>query len=341
MKAGELLRELENGKIAPVYLLYGEEPYYIDQIVKRIQKFVVDTATADFNFDYFYGEEADGDLVVQAASSFPMMADRRLVIVKHVQKLSTTGKKSLLKYIESPMDTTCLILTAQKIDKRQKFYSNLIKMCSVMESKSLYDNQAREWLLKHLKARGLQISMQAVQLLVQKSGTSMWALRTEADKLMAAAGDNKQMSDGEVAELAGYSRSYTIWELTDCVGKKDLSGATDILNHMMAEGQSGIGLLMNLYRRFSLLLRIRSMMDKGHSDSTIMTQLKLNYYFGKLYFEQTRKYSSNELLQGLDKLAVADVYLKTGRMNDKIALPLLIHELIRGGNRRQRENIFC
>jgi len=336
----EIGKQINAGQIAPVYFFYGDERYYIESLLTRLRRQAVDSATADFNYDCFYGEEVDGEQVVQAASSFPMMAERRLVIVKQVQRLSTAGKNRLLKYIESPMDSTCLVLTGNRVDKRQKFYSRLIKQAVAFESKPLYENQAEEWLGKHLKAKGVEISRQAANLLVQKSGTSMWALSTEADKLLAAAGEKNRLDDAEVAELAGYSRSYNPWDLTDCVGQKNLQGAIDVLQHMLQEGQSGIGLIIDLYRRFIMLLRIRTLLDQGRAESEISAQLNLRYYFAKMYFKQARSYKRIELVRGLDKLLTADLGLKTGRMDERQTMLLLVHELIRGGRRPESQDIF-
>lgn len=336
----DLCKQIDHGQIQPVYFLHGDENYYIEALLKKIRGCAVDPATADFNYDCFYGEEIDGETGVQAASAYPMMAERRLVIIRQVQRLSTAGKNRLIQYIESPMETSCLVLTANRVDKRQKFYSRLIKLSTAFESKPLYENQAGEWLCKHLKAQGLEVSLQAANLLVQKSGTSMWALSTEADKLMAAAGERKTLTDGEIAELAGYSRSYNLWELTDRVGGKNLHGSIEVLQHMLQEGQSGIGLIMDLYRRFILLLRIRTLLDQGRAESEISSQLNLRYYFAKMYFKQARCYTRLELVRGLDKLLVADLNLKTGRMGEKQTMLLLVHELIRGGKRSASQDIF-
>ena len=89
----ELTREVEGGKLAPVYFLYGEEVFFIEAMVKKIVKKGTDPTTKDFNYDILQGEQVDGAAVVGLASSFPMMADRRIVILKSVQKLSTSDKK--------------------------------------------------------------------------------------------------------------------------------------------------------------------------------------------------------------------------------------------------------
>ena len=81
----------------------------------------------DFNFDMIYGDQSDGSQIISFANSLPMMAERRVVIVKSVQKLSVKSKDVLLSYVNDPLLSTCLVLTAQQIDKRQSFYSKLIK----------------------------------------------------------------------------------------------------------------------------------------------------------------------------------------------------------------------
>ena len=220
-----LQKEIDDKSLHPCYFFFGEEAYWIDVLTHLAEEHVVDAAGKDFNFDILLGEEVDGNGVVDLASSYPMMSDRRLVILKNVQKLSSSDKKRIRSYAEAPLESTTLIMTAGKIDRRQSFYASLIKHSRWVESKPLYENQAQEWVLGSMRERGVTISSGAAAFLVAQVGTSLWALHNEMEKILTFAWGKKDITEEDVVSVAGFSRKYNSWEMTDAVGNKNIKEA--------------------------------------------------------------------------------------------------------------------
>ena len=326
----DIKKEIEGGNPAPVYFFFGEEAYWIDVLTHLAAKHVVNSAAKDFNFDILLGEESDGNGVVDLASSYPMMSDRRLVILKNVQKLSSSDKNRIQTYVEAPLESTTLVMTAGKIDRRQRFYAALVKHSRWVESKPLYENQAQEWVQRSVRERGVTITSGAAAFLVSQVGTSLWALHNEIDKVLTFSWGKKNIGEEDVASIAGFSRKYNSWEMTDAVGSKNLKEALSILEHLLEKGQSPVGLIMELSRRVFLLMRLRSMIERRVSPDDIQKALRLRPYFFRLYKEQARRYSMQDLRQAAELLMKTDVSIKTGYMPDELDMTLAVYGIIHG-----------
>ncbi len=330
----ELKKEIESGELAPIYFLFGEEIFFIDELVKQIIERATELTTKDFNCNLFEGDQNDGETVVGIASSFPMMADRRVVVLKSVQKLSVSDKKRILSYVESPCESTCFVCTANRIDRRSSFYAALTQHSHWFESKKLYENQAVAWIKRRLQEKGAAISHEGATLMVQQVGTSLWSLFHETEKILTFTQGKKDINFEDVAAVVGFSRKFNIWELTDAVGRKDLHYALIVLKQLIEEGQSPAGIIMDLSRRLFLFLRMRTLLDKGMSFDVLSKTLNLNSFFSKQYKDQIGHFTADELTSAVDILLQSDHDIKTGYLNHDVVMTLMIHDLIRGCNGR-------
>lgn len=335
MEYQNLQREIDAGNLAPVYFCFGEEDFLIHQLTKKIVERGIEPATKDFNFDTLQGEEVDGATIVATASSFPMMSDRRIVIVKAIQKLSTSDKKLLLGYVQDPLMSTCLILTAGKVDRRQSFYSSLSKHAHWVECKILYEDQAIDWVKQWFRMKGVTLSHEGANLLIQQVGTSLWHLYNEVEKLLTFSWGEKELGLEHVAAVVGFSRQFNTWEFTDAIGRKELKRGLILLERLLETGQSPVGIIVSLSRRINLLTRMRAMLDRGMVPNAIAKGLNLRPYFLKLYMDQAKHFSAEELESTVKALLQADLFIKTGYLEPNMALTLLIHHIVNGGTRKK------
>lgn len=330
MDVYQAFQEIQAGTIRPVYFLYGDERYFMDRWIRAVTEKVVAPETRDFNYDVFYAEETEAEKVLQIASSFPLMADRRLVVVRSIQKWPVSDKNRLKTYVKSPLSSTCLILTAEEVDFRQAFYKELIQISTAIECKALYENQAVDWVMKQGRAQGVRISKEAAERLVTQTGCSLWALYNEMEKLLTFASGRKELDVTDIDAIAGFSRKYNLWEFVDAVASKDLSKALRILHFLLVEKQSGVLLITELTRRMFLLLRLRAEMEKNKSSDVLAKELMLRPYFVRLYVSQANRFSIEELKEALRVLLLADRALKTGTLDTQSILILAIYDIVRG-----------
>jgi DNA polymerase-3 subunit delta len=326
----DIKRDIEAGKPANCYFFFGEEPYYIDTLTSLLIKKAVVPETRDFNCDVLQAEETDVGQALAAAASYPMMAERRIVVLKSIQKLTQTEKAYLLAYVKKPCETTCLVLTSGKIDRRQTFYASLVKHTVWAEFKPLYDDQAAKWVEAFFRDKGMRISMEGAKLLVQLTGRSLWNLANEAEKVITFCWGKKTINPDDVAEVAGFSRKYNTWDLCDSVGRKEFGEAINVLTRLMQEKAGPVLLITELSRRVILLMRIRWLLDKNKSADSVRAELGLNSYFGRLYLEQAGRHTLPELETANLSLLGADEGIKTGKLDPLLALTMAVHDLVCG-----------
>ncbi|MDP6180479.1 MAG: hypothetical protein QGG48_11355, partial [Desulfatiglandales bacterium] len=121
----DVLKSLERGQLAPVYLFYGPGEFWLEKVLDRIRENLIPESARDFNLEIFYGDEADPLDIINRARSVPFMARNRLMIVRRTEKFGTTALERLLPYFEEPVESTCLIFITSKTDFKKKFYSRI------------------------------------------------------------------------------------------------------------------------------------------------------------------------------------------------------------------------
>ncbi|NQT25762.1 DNA polymerase III subunit delta [candidate division KSB1 bacterium] len=331
----QITTDVKNGNIKPVYFLFGEEPYPIEKLVRLVINSLTDESTRDFNCDVLFADETDADSIISLASSFPMMSERRVVVCQSTQKFSTYDKKKILAYAQNPAEFTCFILTAGKIDRRQKFYADLIKSTISFESKPLYENQAVQWISRYCAENGLTISRGAALILVEQSGTTLWNAVHELEKVMAFIGESKDIKLEDVTAVSGMSRRYNLWELTDAVARKDFQSGLQILDELLEARQSAVGMVMDLTRRIVQLVQCRALIDKGNSQDQVIQKLGLRSYFGRLFVQQAQGFSMVDLKSAIRTLVWADHAMKTGYLQGHLAMTLVLYDLIQGQSQKR------
>jgi len=325
----QLRSHLKKGDLAPVYLLHGEEDLVIEQITDAILAKALSDEARDFNLDLFHGDDADGAAIVNAALSYPMMSRRRAVVVKSVEALSGADLDLVARYVEKPSPSTCMVLTATKIQKKalKKISDNAFSI----ESKPLYDSDVPGWIRATAKRMNLAITEDAIRLLHACKGNSLRALASELEKLELNLGDRREIQIKDVEGVVGVDKQFNIFELCDAVGGQDLKRALGIVDRMLQLGESPAGILVMLTRHFILLSKCRILRARGKSDREIASHLRIHSFFIANYIRQAARYQRAQIRSVFPILLEAEWRLKSGNMKPKIVLETLLFKLNRAG----------
>src|SRR6201995_2504295 len=176
MSAADIIKDLKNRKYKPVYLLHGEEPYFIDLVGSHVEHKLLSDAEKGFNQTVFYGKDTDVMSVLNASKRYPMMADYQVVLVKEAQDMKwgnddadKKGINPLLAYLENPLPSTLLVFCYKygKFDKRKKTYKAIEKSGLVFESAELYDSKIPGWIEEYLTDRKYKANGQATAMLAE------------------------------------------------------------------------------------------------------------------------------------------------------------------------------
>lgn len=234
-----IIKDVRAGKIAPVYYLMGEEDYYID----RLSDFLVDSLLKpeerDFNLDIVYGAEMTADKIVELAHAYPMMADRRVVLVREAQAIrSLDGLEAYLRHLTP---TTVLIMCHKHgtLDKRKTVGKVLQEVGVVFESKRLWENQLPAFITNYFKRNGVAVEPQAVQMLAGHVGADLCRLSSEMDKLVVALPkEERVVTPAHVEELTGMSKEFNDFELQAALAHKDVLRANQIVKYYQGNNRT-------------------------------------------------------------------------------------------------------
>jgi DNA polymerase-3 subunit delta len=307
----QIVVDIKNGNLKPIYFLMGEEPYYIDKISEYIEANVLDEAEKGFNQMVLYGRDISIDDIVSNAKRFPMMAERQVVIVKEAQELSRQIEK-LANYANNPQPSTVLVVNYKykKIDKRKALYKAVSKVGVVYESKKLYENQVADWIRRVLSPRGYTMTPKAAQMLVEFLGTDLSKINNELEKLQLIIPKGQQISPEDIEENIGISKDYNNFELRKAVGDKNIVKATQIINYFADNPKDNpiVVTVALLYNFFSQLLQYHGLTDK--SPRSVAAKLKINPYFVKEYVAAAHNYPMRNVSQAIGTLRTFDLKSK-------------------------------
>ncbi|HEX9829118.1 MAG TPA: DNA polymerase III subunit delta [Bacteroidota bacterium] len=328
----ELHKAVASKQFAPVYLVYGAEDLLAEECMNAIVENAVDEDARGFNLDIMYGSRDDTKDVVAHASSFPMMRERRVVVVKEFEKLATTeaAQELLSGYFKKPMESTTMVLLTSKPDFRKKLFLDLKKSAQLIECKPLFDNQAPDWIEARIKKMGKSVSPEAVRLLHAYVGNSLRVIQSEIDKLFIFIGDKKQIEVEDVAGVVGETKGYTVFELQNAVGKRDISLSMQILERMLELGESPQLMIVMLTRFFTQLYKLSELKQRRATDQLIASELGIKPYYVKQYVAFSANFSNEHIEQNFRALLDADVTLKSTSRDQRLVMDLLIYSLVKG-----------
>lgn len=307
----QLVTDIKNRNLKPIYFLMGEEAYYIDKISDFIEANVLSEEERGFNQMVLYGRDVTVEDIISNAKRYPMMADYQVVIIKEAQELSRSIEK-LVAYAENPQPSTILVVNYKykKIDKRKALYKALKKTGVVYESKKLYDNQVADWIRRVLSPQKYTISPKAAQMLVEFLGTDLSKINNELEKLQIILPKGSQISPEHIEENIGISKDYNNFELRKAVGERNTTKAYQIVNYFANNPKDNpmvvtVSLLFNF---FSQLLHFHGLKDK--SPRNVALALRVNPYFVNEYITAARNYPMRKVSMVVSTLREFDVRSK-------------------------------
>lgn len=320
----KLYKDLEKGSLSPLYFLFGEEPYLLNQCVERFKYAVLNEGASDFNYDLFYASDADTGRVTDAVETLPMMAARRLVILKEAQELSDKEWASLEPLFASPVDSTVFVVFANRIDKRKKTIRLLMDKADCVEFKKPYENEVPRWIKYIASNLGLGIADDAIHLLHKLVGNHLTEIEAELTKLGDYVGGQRKIEVSDVAAVVSRSKEESVFDFTKAVGLNDRVKALEHLVHLMDQGQSEVGIVSLLARHIRILLTIKKGLNEGLNGAKLAHYAQVPPYFLESYLEQTREWSVKKLEQTLVILSETDKALKSSPLSSAIWLENMV-----------------
>jgi DNA polymerase-3 subunit delta len=318
----DLLLELRSKSLRPVYLFHGEEDFLSDEATEAVIHAALAEGERAFNLDIVYGSNADAREIISHASSYPVRAEHRVVVVRELERLPEN--ELLAGYIQNPLSSTCLILVSAKPDFRKKPYVTARQNGMVVECKPMYESNIPAWIARRVRQQGKEIDPEACRVLLAYTGSSLREIQNEIDKLFVFVGEKTAISSDDIVSVVGRSKEFNVFELQRALGARNAGDATEIMERMLNAGESPTVIIIMLTRYFTLLWKLTELRKKGMTGKELASRLRINPYFLTEYTDAVGRYTVAEIERSFDLLASADERLKSTSTDPKLVMQLLI-----------------
>lgn len=293
---------------SPVYLLHGDEGWFIDALTARLEDSVLTEAEKSFNQNIVYGRDIKVNDLLAMVRRFPMMSNYQLVVVKEAQDMKDWDK--MLSYFESPLPSTVLVIAYKegKMDSRTKTYKAIARH-TVFLSEKLRDYQIKKWIPKFCHLKGRSIDQAAADMLVDLLGADLNAVHNELEKIFITVKE-EFIRTGHVESNVGFNREYNVFELQNALGQRDFNRSVQIAHQMAHRAERG-----EIHRivpvLFGFFNKVLSMHYIGQSpDGDVARELGVNPYFVKDYRTAARMYPLRDVEKAIGQIKYLDLRLK-------------------------------
>lgn len=271
----DLLKAIREKRVGSLYLLHGEEPWFIDELVKAFDEHLLEEHERDFNLQVFYGKDSRVEDIVNAAKRFPMMAERQLIIVKEAQELEGWRREEdrgrFERYFAQPQSTTTLVIAHKykKLAGNTRVYKALDAAGVVFDSVKIGERNLPGWIAERGNALGIELHPAVVQVLAEYLGSDLGKLIHAIEKLQFMVGKGKTVTPADVEKYIGISKDYNIFELQDAFSRRDVLRTHKILNYFAANPkQNSIFMLVGFLNSFATkLLMYHELNDKSNQNA--------------------------------------------------------------------------
>lgn len=276
----DIMVALKKGVYHPIYLLHGEEPYYIDKISKHIEDHALEEHERDFNLNVFYGRDLNKDNLLETLRRFPMMSQRQVVIVREAQDFGGRWA-DLLGYFENPMQSTIMVIDMKykTADAKTKWYKAICNAGLVFASKKHYDNELPEVITGFVRGMKYRINPRAAHMMAEYLGNDLEKIEMELGKLSITVPLSKEISADDIHRLIGVSKEYNVFEYLNALTAKDPFRSYKIAQFLGKNEKNNPFLLITntLFGHFSKVMIYQSL--KSKDPQTAMKALGLRSPF--------------------------------------------------------------
>lgn len=326
----QIMKDLKARRFSPIYILMGDESYYIDKISDYIADNVLQPEERDFNMSILFGADTNGSQVADLSRGYPMMSEYRVVIVKEAQNLK--GLEALEKYLDHPVTSTILVLCHKNgtIDRRKKILVKAESLGVVFESKKKKDYELPGFIEGYLKLQNATIDNKSAVMMADHIGSDLNRLTSELDKVLISLPENDRRITPEIVERqVGVSKDFNAFELRNAIVQRDVLKANQIINYFDKNPKAGsifafLPLLFNYFQN----LMIAYYAPVKNDEKAIASFLELASVWGvKDYLVGMRNYSGVKTMHIINKIREIDAKSK-GLDNPNTPVGDLMKELI-------------
>ena len=313
--------DIKSGQYKKVYLLYGEESFLKQSYKKKLKEAVAGDDT--MNYNYFEGKGLDVNELISLSDTRPFFSDKRLIIIED-SGFFKTSSEALADYLPMIPDTTCIVFVEDAVDKRNRLFKKVKELGHAAEMKRQDSAQLARWAGTILAQNGRKITGSTMNLFLERTGDDMENIRMELEKLISYTMGSDVVTTEDVEAVTTVQVTNKIFDMVNAIVTRKTRLAMDLYEDLLTLKEPPMRILFLIARQFNQLLLVKEMTAKGTDRGTIASKLKIPPFVAGKVSAQAGAFTREQILSYVKGCVEAEEAVKTGKMNDRMAVELLI-----------------
>ena len=313
--------DIKSGQYKKVYLLYGEESFLKQSYKKKLKEAVAGDDT--MNYNYFEGKGLDVNELISLSDTMPFFSDKRLIIIED-SGFFKTSSEALADYLPMIPDTTCIVFVEDGVDKRNRLFKKVKELGHAAEMKRQDSAQLARWAGTILAQNGRKITGSTMNLFLERTGDDMENIRMELEKLISYTMGSDVVTTEDVEAVTTVQVTNKIFDMVNAIVTRKTRLAMDLYEDLLTLKEPPMRILFLIARQFNQLLLVKEMSAKGTDRGTIASKLKIPPFVAGKVSAQAGAFTREQILSYVKGCVEAEEAVKTGKMNDRMAVELLI-----------------
>ena len=316
-----LNKDIKEHTFRPVYLLYGEETFLVNHYKNRLREAIIGEDT--MNVSTFEGKGLDVEELLRLADTMPFFAERRLILVED-SGFFKSAPEALVSYLPSMPDTTCLIFVETQVDKRNRLYKKVKELGYAAELARQDTAQLSRWAAGILTKEGKKITGRTMELFLSMTGDDMEHIRMELEKLISYTMGREVITDEDVKAICTVQVTNKIFDMVAAIVNGQRKKAMDLYEDLLTLKEPPMRILFLIAWQFNQLLLVKELMAQGLERGAIASKLKMQPFVVGKTIPQAKQFSREQILACVQLCVEMEEAVKSGRLQDRMAVELLI-----------------
>lgn len=314
--------DIRNGQFQSVYLLYGEEAYLKKQYKDKLKRAMADPDDS-MNFSAYEGKGINPKEVIDLAETLPFFADRRVILIENSGFFKNSCEE-LAEYMPQIPKTTHFIFVEDEIDKRSKLYKAVKNAGKIVEFTSQTEELLTRWVLTRIKKEGKNITGSVMQLFLNKVGNDMGNIDRELEKLLCYCMEKEVIEAADVEAVTTEQTTNKVFDMVNAIAEHNQRKALDLYYDLLTLKEPPMRIMYLISRQFQILLNIKDMSGKGFDNAAMAKNAGIPPFAVRRNLSQAKGFTMQQLKQAIRDGVDYEEAVKTGRMNDQMAVELFL-----------------
>lgn len=318
----QINEDIKQGRLRQVYLLHGEERYLRRQYRDKLRNALCEEGD-NMNVHFYEGRGTDTAAIIDLAETLPFFAQRRVIFLSDSGLFKSGGEK-MAEYLASPSETTYFVFTESEVDKRSKLYKTVQSRGYAAEFAIQDENTLKRWIAGILNREKKKATEETILLLLSKTGTDMDNIQMELEKLLCYTMDREIITAQDVETICTTRISNHIFDMINAVALRQPKQALELYYDLLALKEPPMRILFLIARQCNMLLQVKELKNRGFDNRAIGSKIGVPPFIAGKYLSQASRFKSSVLRRAVEKSVEAEEAVKTGRMDDRMSVEILI-----------------